>query len=129
MQVMIDIDLAELYGVENRALKQAIKRNIDKFPDDFMFILSDNEIISMVSWGSKPYAFTEQGVAMLSSVLKSKIATKISINIFRAFVNMRKVISQNALIFQKFEYIEQKLLKSDENFDKIFKALESKKIQ
>lgn len=134
-QVMLDRDLAELYQVENRALKQAIKRNIDKFPDDFMFVLSDNEINSMVSQnvipskqhlgGSKPYAFTEQGVSMLSSVLKSKIATQISINIFRAFINMRKFISQNALIFQKFDHIEQRLLKSDENFNKIFKALES----
>ena len=135
-QVMLDRDLAELYQVENRALKQAIKRNIDKFPDDFMFILSDNEIESMVSQnvipskqhlgGSKPYAFSEQGVSMLSSVLKSKIATEISINIFRAFVNMRKFISQNALIFQKFDHIEQKLLKHDERFDKVFEALEEK---
>jgi len=135
-QVMLDRDLAELYQVENRALKQAVKRNIDKFPNDFMFILSDKEIDIMVSQnvipskqhlgGSKPYVFTEQGVSMLSSVLKSKIATNISISIFRAFVSMRKFISQNALIFQKFEHIEQKLLKNDENFNKIFKALENK---
>ena len=135
-QVILDRDLAELYQVENRALKQAVKRNIDKFPNDFMFILSDKEIDIMVSQnvipskqhlgGSKPYVFTEQGVSMLSSVLKSKIATNISISIFRAFVSMRKFISQNALIFQKFEHIEQKLLKNDENFNKIFKALENK---
>ncbi len=72
-----------------------------------------------------PYAFTEQGVSMLSAILKSDIAVDISIKIIREFINMRKFISQNALIFQKFDHIEQKLFKSDENFDKIFKALES----
>ncbi|SUB59407.1 ORF6N domain [Phocoenobacter uteri] len=84
-QVMLDRDLALLYRVENRALKQAVKRNLEKFPNDFMFILTENEVDLMVSQnvipsrqhlgGSLPYAFTEQGVSMLSSVLKSKIAT------------------------------------------------------
>ncbi|MBS9782654.1 MAG: ORF6N domain-containing protein [Arcobacter sp.] len=135
-QVMLDRDLASLYQVENRALKQAVKRNIEKFPEDFMFILTDNEIDLMVSQnvipskqhlgGSKPYVFTEQGVSMLSSVLKSKIAIQISINIFRAFVQMRKFISQNTPIFKRLETLEQNQLITNTNIDKIFKALEDK---
>ncbi|MBR0573925.1 MULTISPECIES: ORF6N domain-containing protein [Pasteurellaceae] len=135
-QVMLDRDLALLYNVENRALKQAVKRNIEKFPDDFMFILTENEVDLMVSQnvipsrqhlgGSLPYAFTEQGVSMLSSVLKSKIATQISISIFRAFIQMRKFISQNETIFKRIETLEQSQLITNTNIDKIFKALESK---
>ena len=138
LKVMLDRDLALLYGGggETRALKQAIKRNIQRFPEDFMFILSDMEINIMVSQnvipskqhlgGSKPYAFTEQGVSMLSSVLKSKIATDISINIFRAFVNMRKLISTNNSVFQRLETLEQNQLITNTKIDKVFKALESK---
>ena len=139
IQVMLDRDLAELYHVENRALKQAIKRNIDKFPDDFMFILTDSEIDFMVSQnvipskqhlgGAKPYAFTEQGVSMLSSVLKSKIATKISINIFRAFVQMRKFISQNAIIFQRLDTLEKKQFQTDNKLDKVLDVIEDKTIK
>ena len=102
IQVMIDRDLAELYQVETRILKQAVKRNIERFPDDFMFELSDEEIDFMVSQnvipskkylgGAKPYAFTEQGVSMLSSVLKSKVAIDVNISIFRAFAKMRKFL-------------------------------------
>ncbi len=139
MQVMLDRDLAELYGVETRALKQAVKRNIKRFPADFMFELDDNEITTLVSQsvipskkhlgGAKPFVFTEQGVASLSSVLSSQIAIEINITIMRAFVQMRKFISNNALVFDKIDYIEQKLLKHDEKFDKIFKAIESKDIK
>ncbi len=139
IQVMIDRDLAELYQVETRALKQAVKRNIERFPDDFMFELSDEEIDFMVSQnvipskkylgGAKPYAFTEQGVSMLSSVLKSKVAIDVNISIFRAFAKMRKFLLANATIFQKFNYIEQKLLQHDKNFEKVFKAIESKDIK
>ena len=138
-QVMIDRDLAELYQVETRALKQAVKRNIERFPDDFMFELTEDEINFMVSQnvipskkhlgGAKPYAFTEQGVSMLSSVLKSKIAIDVNIAIFRAFAKMRSFLLANAAIFQKFSYIEQKLLQHDENFEKIFKALEDKTLK
>ena len=126
-------------GVETRALKQAIKRNIQRFPEDFMFILSDMEINIMVSQnvipskqhlgGSKPYAFTEQGVSMLSSVLKSRIATYISINIFRAFVNMRKLISTNNSVFQRLETLEQNQLITNTNIDKLFSALENKQLK
>ena len=136
-QVMLDRDLAELYSVENRALNQAVKRNINRFPNDFMFQLTKEEF---ENWKSQivtsnsdkmglrkmPYVFTEQGVSMLSAILKSDIAVDVSVKIVREFVNMRKLISQNALIFQKFDNIEQKLLKHDDKFDKVFEALEDK---
>jgi len=138
-QVMLDRDLAKLYQVETRALKQAVKRNIDRFPEDFMFELTEDEINFMVSQnvipskkhlgGAKPYAFTEQGVSMLSSVLKSKIAINVNIAIFRAFAKMRKFLLANAMIFQKLNYIEQKLLQHDENFEKVFNAIENKDVK
>ncbi len=138
-KIMLDRDLAELYQVETRALKQAVKRNIERFPDDFLFQLTDEEINTMVSQsvipskqhlgGATPFAFTEQGVSMLSSVLTSKIAVKVNITIFRAFVEMRKFLSVNAEIFQKLEYIDKKILKHDKNFEKVFKAIETKEIK
>ena len=139
VQVMLDRDLAKLYNVETRVLKQAVKRNIERFPKDFMFELTDEEIDFMVSQsvipskqhlgGSKPFVFTEEGVSMLSSVLKSKIAVEINIAIFRAFAKMRRFLLSNASIFQRLDNIEYKLLKHDENFDKVFKAIESKDIK
>ena len=138
-QVMLDRDLAILYHVENRALKQAVKRNIDKFPEDFMFILTNDEVEIMVSQnvipskkhlgGSLPYAFTEQGVSMLSSVLKSKVATKISINIFRAFVNMRKFLSQNNNMFKRVSNLEEKQIATDLKIEKVLNLIESKEIK
>jgi len=138
-QVMLDRDLAKLYQVETRTLKQAVKRKLDRFPDDFMFELIDAEIDFLVSQsvipskkyfgGAKPFAFTEQGVSMLSSVLTSKTAVNVNIAIFRAFAKMKKFIATNAMIFQKFNYIEQKLIKHDENFENIFKAIETKEIK
>ena len=139
-QIMLDRDLSELYQVKTKVLNQAVKRNIDRFPEDFMFQLSKEEF---ENWRSQfvtsnndkmglrrpPYAFTEQGISMLASVLKSKIAVEVSIKIIRTFVNMREFLSNNMLIFQRFDYIEQKLLKHDENFDRIFKALENKSIK
>ena len=136
---MIDRDLAELYGVETRVLKQAVKRNIERFPSDFMFEATDKDIDFMVSQsvipsrqhlgGAKPFLFTEQGVANLSSVLTSKIAVEINIKIIRAFVDMRKLISSNISIFERFERIEQRLSIHDENFNKIFDAIEDKTIK
>ena len=136
LQVMLDRDLAELYGVENRALKQAVKRNIERFPADFMFELTDIEIDFMVSQfvipskkhlgGAKPFAFTEQGLASLSSILNSKIAIEINISILRTFVDMRRFLIDNASIFQRFTYLEQKVISYDDKFEKIFKALEDK---
>ncbi|MDD2887981.1 MAG: ORF6N domain-containing protein [Aliarcobacter sp.] len=139
VQVMLDRDLAKLYQVENRVLKQAVKRNINRFPSDFMFVLNEKEIDLMVSQfvipskkhlgGAKPYVFTEQGVASLSSILNSQIAIEINIAILRAFVKMRKFLLDNASIFQRFSQIEQKLLTHEDNFEKIFKAIEQKQIK
>ena len=140
LQVMLDRDLAELYQVETKALNQAVKRNIDRFPEDFMFQLSNEEFDN---WRSQfvtsksdkmglrraPYAFTEQGVSMLSSVLKSKVAIDISVKIIRTFVSMRKIITSNSLMFERFERIENKLLLHDKNFDEIFNAIEDKTLK
>ncbi len=135
LQIMIDRDLAEMYQVETRVLNQAVKRNIDRFPENFRFQLTASEFDN---WKSQivmsnedkmglrrpPYAFTEQGVSMLSAVLKSDTAIKVSITIMNAFVEMRKFISINASIFQRLNNIELKQLESDQQFEKIFKALE-----
>ena len=105
-QVMLDRDLAQLYGVETRVLNQAVKRNADRFPDDFMFRLNKTEfedwksqfvISNSIVMGARrlPYAFTEQGIAMLSSVLKSPTAVKVNIRIMRVFVSMRRFIATN----------------------------------
>ena len=137
VQVMIDKDLSVLYKVDTRVINQAVKRNIDRFPDEFMFQLTEDEYAVLKSqfvtssWGgrrTRPYVFTEQGVAMLSAVLRSPVAVEVSIQIMNAFVEMRKYIAANAAIFTRLNRIEQKQLKSDENFEKIFKALESQEI-
>jgi len=139
LQVMLDRDLAELYQVETRALKQAVRRNSNRFPDDFMFTLSDSEVDSLVSQsvipskqqlgGAKPFVFTEQGVAALSSVLTSDRAIEVNIHIVRAFVQMRKLIANNAAIFQRLDSIEQKQLITDTKLDKVFEAIEAKDIK
>ncbi len=124
-QVMLDRDLAELYGVETRRLNEQVKRNIERFPEDFMFQLTSNEFdnlksqIAISSWGGVrklPYAFTEQGVAMPSGVLKSSTAVEANIRIMRAFVSMRHFMVNNAAFFQRLETIE-------------FNQLESNKVQ
>lgn len=131
---MLDKDLAVLYQTETRTLKQAVKRNIERFPSDFMFELSDKQIDSMVSQfvipskghfgGAKPFAFTEQGVAMLSSVLNTKVAIEVSIQIIRAFIEMRKLITNNVLVHQRLDRIENKQIETDHKFEQVFKALE-----
>jgi len=135
-QVILDRDLAKLYGVETRVLKQAVNRNKKRFPFDFMFILTKNEIEIMVSQnvipskqhlgGSLPFAFTEQGVANLSNILNSDKAIEINIQIMRAFVQMRKFISKNVELFQRIDRTEQKLLEYDNKFKEVFNALETK---
>jgi len=135
-QVMLDRDLAELYGVKSIRLREQVKRNIERFPDDFMFQLSENEVDFMVLQnaipskqhlgGSLPFVFTEQGISMLSAVLKSEIAVIMSVKIIRAFIEMRKLISKNISMFERFERIEQRLTIHDENFNKLFNALEDK---
>ena len=138
VQVMIDRDLALLYGVETRALKQAVRRNLDKFPDDFMLRLSENESNQLVSsgvsqfvippgyniGGTGMFAFTEQGVAMLATVLKSQRATNVSISIMRAFVAMRRFITANAGLFQRVGVLEQKQIETDKKLDVVLDKIE-----
>lgn len=117
-KVMFDFDLAEMYGVENRVLKQAVKRNIDKFPKDFMFTLTKkemNEVITNCDNLSQlkyspvlPMVFTEQGVAMLSGILKSKRAVKVNIAIMRTFVQMRQMLDSNKDLARKIAEMEKK---------------------
>jgi hypothetical protein len=123
-QVILDKDLAILYQVETRVLNQAVKRNIDRFPNDFMFQLSKEEFASLKSQyvisntnrggvRKLPYVFTEQGVSMLASVLKTKIAIDVSIQIIRIFVNLKKFASENVLLFDKVKVIENKVNEHD----------------
>lgn len=134
-QVMIDRDLATIYGVKPTRLREQVKRNIKRFPSDFMFQLSDNEVDFMVSQnaipsrkhlgGSLPWVFTEQGVANLSSVLNSDQAIDANIAIMRAFVEMRKFILNNAQLFQRIETVEIKQIETDKRIDQILDALDS----
>ena len=128
---MLDTDLAKLYNVETRVLKQAVRRNLDRFPKDFMFELTGEEIDHMVSQGvipskqifggAKPFAFTEQGIAMLSSVLNSRIAIQVNIAILRTFVKLRQLLIGHKDLAEKIEKMEQKY---DEQFRIIFSALQ-----
>jgi len=139
IQVILDRDLATLYQVETKVFNQSVKRNIQRFPQNFRFQLNENEKNELVTncdrfnslkhSTSLPYAFTEFGVSMLSAVLKSDIAIEISIKIIESFVNMRKVINSNTLMYQRFERIEKRLSIHDENFEKIFKAIEDKSLK
>lgn len=136
LQFMLDKDLASLYQTDTRTLKQSVKRNIEKFPADFMIELDEVDIQSLVSQsvipskkylgGAVPYAFTEQGVAMLASVIKTITAVEISITIIRAFVALRRTIAAAGSLVQRMEGVEKKLLQADEKFERIFTALEQK---
>ncbi|MEO8853517.1 MAG: ORF6N domain-containing protein [Ginsengibacter sp.] len=130
-KVMMDFDLAEMYQVENRALKQAVKRNIDRFPKDFMFTLTKPEWQELITncdnlpetvkfSPALPFAFTEQGVAMLSSVLKSKKAIQVNIAIMRAFVMVRQFILTNEELAAKLAKIERKYNKQ---FKDVYEAI------
>ena len=143
-QVMLDRDLAELYGVETKHINQAVKRNETRFPKDFMFQLSKEEF---ENWRSQivtsnsdkmglrrpPYAFTEQGVSMLSAVLKSEIAVDISVKIIRAFVEMRKIINSDNALFYKIDFLEKRQIsyeiKTDTKINQILNALEDKTLK
>ena len=137
-QIMIDYDLANLYAVKTKRLNEQVKRNKERFPKSFMFQLTKLERDELVAKcdhlkslrfsPTMPYAFTEQGVAMLSGVLKSDTAIRISIQIINAFVSMRKFIALNAQIFQRLNHVEKKQIEYDKNFEKIFNALESKEV-
>jgi hypothetical protein len=130
-RVMLDRDLAELYGVETKSLKQAVRRNIDRFPDDFMFVLHKSEF---ETWRSQfvtskadrkglryaPMAFTEQGVAMLSSALRSKRAVAVNVQIMRTFVRLRRMLASNAELAKKLEELEKRY---DRQFRVVFDAI------
>ena len=134
MQVMLDRDLAELYGVETGALNRQVKRNEERFPGDFMFRLSAEEWVNLKcqngisSWGGDrqlPYAFNENGIAMLSSVLRSSIAIGVNIRIMRAFSAMRRFMLANAQVFQRIEAVEKRQLATDVKVDSILERLDS----
>lgn len=158
-QVMIDRDLADMYQVETKVLNQAVKRNIERFPEVFRFQLTDQETKELaikcnrfgylgsqimasnsrsqfVTLNNKhgqnikylPYAFTEQGVAMLSAVLRSETAIKVSIQIMSTFVAMRKVIASHSGLLQRIEGVERKHLETDQKFEQVFKALERRDV-
>ena len=145
--VMIDRDLAELYGVETRSLNQAVKRNIERFPERFMFQLTKEEMFSIESCsrsqfvilnekksrGSNikylPYAFTEQGVAMLASVLKSDTAVQTSIMIMDAFVALRYFLQNNSEIFTEINYLKRHVVESDKRIDELFDKMDRYKIE
>ncbi len=131
-QVMLDSDLAKLYRVETKVLNQAVKRNIQRFPADFMFQLTKDECLRsqiVTSNGGRggsrymPYAFTENGVAMLSSVLRSERAIEVNIRIMRAFTLMRNFIKKHGSLFQRLDRLEMKQLKTDEKVDTILDRL------
>jgi hypothetical protein len=129
-RVMLDADLAALYGVETKQLIQAVKRNIFRFPSDFMFELSKEEFKNLRSqfgsssqWGGRrypPYAFTEQGVAMLSSILKSRRAVQVNIEIMRTFVRLRRILASHADLARELDDLEKKY---DAQFRVVFEAI------
>ena len=153
LQVMLDSDLAELYNVSTSRLNEQVKRNISRFPNDFMFQLTDKEWKNLISQNVTssdeslrsqnatlkdrrgkhrkylPYVFTEQGISSLSGVLKSETAIKVNIVIMRAFVQMRKFILNNAMLFQRIETLELKLVKTENKLTKVFKAFETENIK
>ena len=136
LQVILDRDLALFYEVKPIRLREQLKRNPNRFPSDFVFQLTRNEVDYLVSQnaipsiqslgGSLPYAFTEQGVAAVSAVLKSEKAAEVSINIIRTFVAMRKFLLTNAQVFQRLESLEIKQIGNDDKFERIFDALDNK---
>lgn len=139
VQVMVDRDLAELYGVETKRLNEAVKRNIERFPDKFRFQLTDDEKLKLVAdcdrfkllkhSSSNPFVFTEQGIAMISAVLRSETAIEVSIRIMEAFVAMRKYLVANAQLFQRIDRLEMSQLEANHKLDVIFKQLEDKAIK
>ncbi|ANI89745.1 DNA-binding protein [Arachidicoccus ginsenosidimutans] len=139
-QVMLDSDLATLYQVETKNLNKAVKRNIERFPEKFCFQLTNDEAdflrfqigTSNVGRGGRrylPYVFGEQGIAMLSAVLRSDVAVRVSIDIMDAFVEMRRMLISNASLFHRLDKMEIRQLETDQKIEEIFKALESDKLQ
>ena len=138
-QVMLDSDVARLYHYETKNINKAVKRNIERFPEDFCFQLTEEEFQTLrFQFGTSkqneefrggrrylPYVFTEQGIAMLAGVLKNDIAVKVSINIIKSFIEMRKFISSNGQLFDRLTNVEYKLLEHDKKFDKVFDQLQN----
>jgi hypothetical protein len=131
-KVIFDVDLAVLYGVSTKVLKQAVKRNIKRFPRDFLFQLTYEELVNLrsqivtSSWGGSrylPYAFTEQGVAMLSGILNSDRAISVNIAIMRAFVHFRRVLETNSTLARKIGELESAVAAHDEKITLIFQAI------
>ena len=139
-QVLLDRDLATLYGVETKRIKEQVKRNIERFPEDFCFQLSESEL---TQWRSQfatsiadrmglryaPFAFTEQGVAMLSSVLKSESAIKVNIAIMRAFVQLRHVMMGNGGLINRLSNVEAKVLDHEHKLDEVFEMMDRSELQ
>ena len=138
-QVMLDSDVAMLYHYTTKNINKAVKRNIDRFPEDFCFQLTETEFQNLrfqfgtlnkkvnngeVTRKYLPYVFTEQGISMLSGVLKNEIAVKVSVNIMRAFVEMRKFLMINGQVFERLTSVEHKLLEHDKKFDEVFNQLQ-----
>ena len=142
-QVMLDSDVANLYHYETKKINQAVKRNIERFPEGFCFQLTESELENLRSqfvtsslgtgnYGGRrylPYVFTEQGIAMLAPLLKNKIAVQVSINIMNAFVIMRHFLKENGQIFERLTSVEYKLIEHDKKFDIVFDKLQEKQIE
>lgn len=142
-QVMLDSDVANLYHYETKKINQAVKRNIERFPEGFCFQLTESELENLRSqfvtsslgtgnYGGRrylPYVFTEQGIAMLAPLLKNKIAVQVSINIMNAFVIMRHFLKENGQVFERLTSVEYKLLEHDKKFDIVFDKLQEKQIE
>lgn len=141
-QVMLDSDVARLYHCETKYVNRVVKRNIERFPEEFCFQLTENELENLrcqfvtSSWSNNyggrrylPYVFTEQGIAMLSALLKSDIAVQVSINIMKAFIEIRKFISDNGRIFNEIRDMKYKLLEHDKKIDIVFNELQKNETQ
>ncbi len=140
-QVMLDSDVAMLYQYTTKNINKAMKRNINRFPKDFCFQLTEKEVenlrfqfgtssLNKEKYGGRrylPYVYTEQGISMLAGVLKNEIAIQVSINIIRAFIEMRKFITNNAQVFERLTKIEYKMLEHDKKFDIVFNELQKEK--
>ena len=138
-QVMLDSDVAMLYHYETKKINQTVKRNIKRFPEKFCFQLTQNETenlrsqivtSSLENYGGRrylPYVFTEQGIAMLSGLLRNEIAVQVSINIMDAFAEMRKFMLSNGQVFERLTRVEYKLLEQDKKFDMVFNELQKNK--
>ena len=138
VQVMLDRDLAELYETETRTLKQAVKRNLERFPEDFMFELGNADIDQLVSQsvipskkhfgGAAPFVFTEQGVSMLASILRTPLAVEMSIKIVRAFVEMRRFMFSNADMFKRIGSLEIRQLQTEQKVDAVLDAISAREL-